>query len=295
MAGKIDPHDLSADQLRQLLIEKTRVQRRSRLEQFKKTGRVLSVDQPLGPRPLNLDAPDSPPETITKRRRGLNALLLLIEVAAVAGLLFVIFSGLKLLRDLNSQVAASLEQPTPSPTALISAVVLPSGHTPPTEGQNARFNDAEIPENLKPLVQSMAVLPQATSSPTNPIRIQISAIQVDAPVVLGDGWEQLKKGVGQHIGSANPGETGNMVLSAHNDVYGEIFRRLDQLKEGDEILVSTSQQTFTYVVKDTVVVEPTRVDVLASTPTSTITLISCYPYLVDNKRIVVTGDLLTNN
>ncbi|MBP9676954.1 MAG: sortase, partial [Anaerolineaceae bacterium] len=46
---------------------------------------------------------------------------------------------------------------------------------------------------------------------------------------------------------------------------------------------------FTYLVTNTEIVEPTRVDVMAPTNESAITLISCYPYLVDNKRIVVQG------
>jgi sortase A len=108
---------------------------------------------------------------------------------------------------------------------------------------------------------------------------------------MGDGWEQLKKGVGQHLGSANPGEAGNLVLSAHNDIFSEIFRDLDQLKEGDEIIIITQDRSFTYVVTGTLIVEPDRVDLLAPTSNSTITLISCYPYRVDNLRIVVQGVL----
>jgi sortase A len=42
------------------------------------------------------------------------------------------------------------------------------------------------------------------------------------------------------------------------------------------------------------IVEPTFVQVLDQTPDPTITLISCYPYLVDNKRIVVKASLLEN-
>jgi sortase A len=118
---------------------------------------------------------------------------------------------------------------------------------------------------------------------------------VDAPVVQGDGWEQLKKGVAQHIGSANPGEPGNIVMSAHNDVFGEIFRNLDQLKRGDEVIVYSPQNAYTYIVTDIQVVEPTDVEVMASTPDPTITLISCYPYLIDNQRIVVRGSLQSNN
>ncbi len=151
----------------------------------------------------------------------------------------------------------------------------------------ARPNEAEIPEHLRPLVQAVAEIPAVTPSPEQAIQLQIPAINVDAPIVLGDGWEQLKKGVGQHIGSANPGQDGNLVLSAHNDVFGQIFRHLEDLKRGDEVTVYTAQRAYVYVVTATLIVEPTEVDLIAPTPNATLTLISCYPYLVDNQRIVV--------
>jgi sortase A len=119
------------------------------------------------------------------------------------------------------------------------------------------------------------------------VRIQIPALGVDAPIVQGDGWEQLKKGVAQHIGSANPGESNNIVLTAHNDVFGEIFRDLDQLTTGDQVIIYTNQRSYTYNVTDSKIVEPTQVEVMAPTSQAIATLISCYPYLVDNKRIVV--------
>lgn len=82
-----------------------------------------------------------------------------------------------------------------------------------------------------------------------------------------------------------------MVLAGHNDVYGEIFRDLDQLAPGDEILVSSARQTYRYVVRETVIVEPTEVWVMAPTDYASVTLISCYPYRVNTKRIVVFADL----
>jgi sortase A len=66
---------------------------------------------------------------------------------------------------------------------------------------------------------------------------------------------------------------------------------LDELKPGDEIIISTERQSYTYVVNDVDVVEPTEVSVMASTEHASTTLISCYPYLVNNKRIVVFADL----
>jgi sortase A len=144
-----------------------------------------------------------------------------------------------------------------------------------------------FPAHLQPMVQSLANLPVPTAAPDQAIRIQIPAIKIDAPVVQGDGWEQLKKGVGQNVGSANPGQDGNVVLSAHNDVYGELFRYLDKLQPGDQVVLYTQQRQYTYVVDRTAVVEPTAVEVMASTGSPTVTLISCYPYLVDKQRIVV--------
>ena len=184
-------------------------------------------------------------------------------------------------------MVAALEQPTFTPTPLVMAVVLPSGHTPPNATGGARPNEAEIPEHLRPLVQNLATVPLPTPGPEQAIRLQIPAINIDAPIVQGDGWEQLKKGIGQHAGSADPGKTGNMILSAHNDIFGEIFRNLDQLKNGDQILVFTNTCTYTYLVVDSRIVEPIDVEVMAPTSQATLTLISCYPYLVDNKRIVV--------
>ena len=83
-----------------------------------------------------------------------------------------------------------------------------------------------------------------------------------------------------------------MVLSAHNDIYGEIFRHLDKLAPGDEVVVSTSRQSYTYVVNEIRVVDPTDVWVMDPTEHASLTLISCYPYLINNKRIVVFADLV---
>ena len=137
------------------------------------------------------------------------------------------------------------------------------------------------------MVQSLSNIPVPTAAPDQAIRIQIPSINVDAPVVQGDGWEQLKKGVGQYIGSSAPGRDGNLVLSGHDDVYGEVFRYLDRLVPGDQIIIYTQQRQFTYIVDRTVLVEPTAVEVMAPTSSPTVTLISCYPYLVNDQRIVV--------
>lgn len=301
---KRSAEDLSVDELRQLLIEKRRSERQKHLDHYRKTGRIILVESAPPKSSLEamtIETSDDDPllsehgeEKAKQTRVWLDRLLFLIEVVAVVGLVWIIYKGVNMMRNLNQEVASALVQPTPSPTPLISAVVLPSGHTPPTNGVT-RFNEDEIPEHLRPLVQSLAEIPLPTSSPQNVVNIKISAISVFAPVVQGDGWEQLKKGVGQHVGSVNPGESGNIILSAHNDVFGEIFRDLDKLKPGDEVILYTQQKAYTYIIRQTQIVEPTQIEVMSPTHEPVVTLISCYPYMVDKQRIVITANLANGN
>jgi sortase A len=299
MPRKRNPEDLSVEELRRLLIEKRRSSRAGRLERFRETGRIVTLvpdehapgyqDLRTGVIEESAEAPRYTPRG--RWRKFLDGLLLFVELAGVGILVFVFFNGMGLIRSLNAEFASALEQPTLTPTPLIIAAVLPSGHTSPDSPGGARPNDAEIPEHLRPLVQSLAEIPIPTPAPEHAIQIQIPAIGVDAPIVQGDGWEQLKKGVGQLLGSANPGENGNLVLSAHNDIFGEIFRNLDQLKPGDIFIVYTNQRSYTYVITGWQVVEPTQVELIAPTRDATATLVSCYPYRVDTQRIVVTAKL----
>ena len=288
--GNRNLSELSANELHQLVREQHTYEHQARLEHFRKTGRIASE--------YNLAAAstvESKTIALPKRSKArfglLDGLLLLIELAAVVGLIYLILNGMNVLTDLNRQVISAIKQPTLIPTPLISAVVLPAGHTPPDASGKAEPNDAEIPRHLLPLVQSLKNIPIPTPSIEQSLRIQVPVIHLDAPVIQGDDWEQLKKGVGQRIGTPNAGQTGNIVLSAHNDIFGEIFRDLDQLKAGEEIILFTSQRTYTYRVTSLKITEPTDVAVMDATIDPTLTLISCYPYRIDNQRIVVTTKL----
>lgn len=296
MAHNRSVDDLSIAEIQALLAKKRMAARRERLDYYRRTGRISTTINPgdsYEPVRILTDSGDVKDTTFPRSRRKIwiDRLLIAIEIAAVLGLIFVLLNGVTLLQNLNKEVSASLVQPTLAPTAIIRAVVLPSGHTPPNAPGGVQPNEEEIPAHLRPLVQSLAALPLPTPSPEQAVRIQIPAISVDAPVVQGDGWEQLKKGIGQHAGTPNPGENGNMVLAAHNDVFGEIFRDLDKLKTGDTITIFTNLRAYTYVVNQNRIVLPSQVEVLAPTSDAVVTLISCYPYMVDNRRIVVSAVL----
>ncbi|MCP5097004.1 MAG: class D sortase, partial [Chloroflexi bacterium] len=163
------------------------------------------------------------------------------------------------------------------------------------EGSNPIPEESgDIPSHLLPSINAFEPPPLPLPNAEHARRIQIPAIGVDSSIVEGVyDWEQLKKGVGHQIDSAQPGEVGNVVLAAHNDIYGEIFRHLDQLSPGDEIIISTERTTYTYVINNIDFVDPvTGVWVMAPTEHASTTLISCYPYRVNTKRIVVFADLV---
>ena len=123
-------------------------------------------------------------------------------------------------------------------------------------------------------------------------RIQIPAIDVNSLIYQHDREDGFKLGVVQIGQTVSPGHPGNLVLAAHNNVYGEIFRDLDQLKAGQEIMLHDDSGSYTYLVRETLLVEPTDVWVTLPTSAPTLTLVSCYPYLLGEQRIVVFADLV---
>ncbi len=304
MINPKSPEEFSEQELRRLLLDKRHDARQKRLERFRRSGRAVLLSPDLPPAALGewrtqppIEGQDSDtvrPVVRPARRRWYDGILLSVEILAVLGLVGLMLNWFGMLQSLNHEVVVALRQDTLTPTPLITAIVLPGGHTPPTAPGGAQPNEAEIPEHLRPLVQSIANLPLPTPGPDQVMRIQIQAINVDAPVVQGDSWEQLKKGVGQHVGSADPGQLGNVVLSAHDDVFGEIFRNLDHLQPGDQVLLFTAQQQYIYIVTGSQIVEPTQVEVMNPSGEATVTLISCYPYMVDKKRIVVFAKLVSS-
>jgi sortase A len=295
---------MSIAELEAVLARKKQEARKARLLRFQRQGRIVTVDstetidKSYATMQTTINSDMAPAQQRNKGLVGIPAghiakrVLLWVEIVAVLSFAFIILSGFQTLRRLNRDAVDLFAGPTPAPTPLIRAVVLPSGHTPPSSPGGARFNLEEIPPHLRPIAQSAASAPIPTYGPKQARSISIPALwDSPAPVVQGDGWEQLKKGVAQHIGSAYPGEAGNLVLSAHNDIFGELFRDLDQLGPGDEIKIYTATSEYVYRVTGTRIVEPTEVSVMNPTARPTVTLISCYPYLIDTQRIVVFGEL----
>ena len=318
MADRRNVDELTIEELEQILIVKRREARADRMRRLAEIGRLPAeaawpnedlADLPSeAGGPSGFPGPDSPPgrsfEVEPMGRKGRrkakkrpprsrfgrlrDKALLVLEVGALVGLVTVLVVSFLNIRALNNDYAEADLLPlttTAAPTAQAIGV-LPGGHAPPDEA-------GEIPSHLRGLVEGEEPLniPIPTPGPEAPTRIVIPAINVDALIVEGDEPEQLKLGVGHYLNGIDPGERGNMVLSAHNDIYGEIFRHLDDLELGDEVIVYAGEQPFRYIVRAKQIVNEDQVSVLASTTKPVTTLISCYPYMVDTHRIVIVAEL----
>jgi sortase A len=123
-------------------------------------------------------------------------------------------------------------------------------------------------------------------------RIRIPAIGVDKIVVEGVTLSDLKKGPGRYPDSPLPGQPGNAAIAGHRTTYGAPFNRIDELRPGDEILVTTQQGAFRYEMSEQHIVSPSQVEVLEDFGDNRLTLTACHPKYSARQRIVVVAKLV---
>ncbi len=249
------------------------------------------------------------PSRPAARRRGwLDRGLLTVEVLAVVGLVGATLWSFGLLRSVQRDMRpAATPRPTattvvplvlvrPSATAVPAAGVPAATELTPALATTTPFLVPATPVSVVTITVTVTPSPTPTpvATPDSPtgVRFTIPAIGVDAPMVEGDSWDTLKYGIGHRIGTAWPGENGNVVISAHNDVYGAIFKDLSALKPGDLVIAATPTGVFRYEVASSRIVLPSEVSVTKPTGEPILTMISCYPLYVDTHRIVVTARLV---
>jgi sortase A len=125
-------------------------------------------------------------------------------------------------------------------------------------------------------------------------QIQIPEINVSQYVVSGTDEDDLAKGPGHYLGTAMPGQAGNVVIAGHRTTHGAPFNRLGELARGDPIYLTTlGGQRLTYVVSATPVpVSPTDVTVLNNFGDNRLTLTTCNPEFSAAQRLIVVAAYL---
>ncbi len=212
-------------------------------------------------------------------------------------------------RPPSSEKAALLNElyrftPTPGPTPIPSPTL-----TPTPAPRATAMVDTRLPEPAPPLT-----LPTPTPGPGSeaPTHLLIPSIGVDTDVVevgfklvdeqgtLTREWETADYAAGHHVGSANPGGQGNVVISGHNNIQGRVFRLLERLTPDDEItLITASGRRYRYVVREQVIVPEVGVSAakrrenasyIAQTDDARLTLVSCWPYWTNTHRVIVVAE-----
>ena len=107
-------------------------------------------------------------------------------------------------------------------------------------------------------------------------RIEIPRLRITAMVAEGSDARTLGRAIGHITWTALPGTPGNCALAGHRDTF---LRGLGGARANDVIRIVTLDSTYTYQVEWSEVVEPGRVDLLDSTATRSLTLITCYPFV----------------
>ena len=106
--------------------------------------------------------------------------------------------------------------------------------------------------------------------------ISVPRVGVSAAVSQGTERRDLLRAAGHIEGTAMPGDAaGNVCIAGHRDMH---FHKLEGVRAGDLIEITTQHGRFDYVVDSTRVVTPDRTDILAPSETSTLTLVTCYPF-----------------
>lgn len=120
--------------------------------------------------------------------------------------------------------------------------------------------------------------------------IDIPKLELSAVVLKGTDTKSLAKGPGWYEESVLPGE-GNTAIAGHRTMHGAWFRHLDELKEGDEIIVTYQGVEYVYGVERVFVIAKNDWSVIDDCGYPALTLTTCHPVGSARQRLAVRARL----
>jgi sortase A len=155
--------------------------------------------------------------------------------------------------------------------------------------QAARTQDVlydQLQTQLKQaIVPVSGVIPNGTALGV----IEIPRLGLEQVFVEGSASEQTMSGPGLTHDSVLPGQTGRSVIVGRRTTYGGPFANLDKLQTGDQILVTTGQGEFTYVVD--VVRTSDAPDTEIESVISRLSLVTSDPAFAPSRNLLVSAQL----
>ncbi len=122
-------------------------------------------------------------------------------------------------------------------------------------------------------------------------RIEMPTLDKDYVAVEGTDQATLQKGPGHYPETALPGEGRTVAIAGHRTTYLAPFRYIDQLAEGDEIVIEMPWARFTYEFEEQLIVEPAQTEVTDTVGYERLVLTACHPLYSAAQRIVVFAKL----
>ncbi|MGE6631754.1 class D sortase [Bacillus sp. NPDC077027] len=145
------------------------------------------------------------------------------------------------------------------------------------EGNN---NDTADLSSIKHLTVSEEEL-------NNVMELEIPSIDLIEKVLPVTSEENLSIALTQIKPHQVPGQ-GNFAIAGHRGYRGDrLFRKLPEVLKGDKVLLRHGNETYTYQIVRSAIIEPNEVDVLKDQQKNEITLITCT--LDGKQRFVLNG------
>ena len=106
-------------------------------------------------------------------------------------------------------------------------------------------------------------------------------------VVQGTDDASLQRGPGHYPQTAFPGLGQTMAIAGHRTTYLAPFRRINELRHGDKIILTLRYARFTYLVQQVRIVTPTSWWIIKNHGYERLVLSACNPLYSAAQRIVV--------
>jgi sortase A len=218
---------------------------------------------------------------------------ILVALSPLAGKLYLQWQENKLMDEWYNSVDASTAEASMTSDANPEDAY---GQLQDAFSADARNNMEEVTSSITTNSSESSVQATAGAAVKSPAKsqtvlgiIKIDKIKIKYPVVEGVKPSNLSRAIGHIPGTAGLGQPGNCALAGHrNYTFGRYFNRLDEVKVGDIISITTKKAEFRYKVYEKLVVKPDDVSVVKGSKDDTVlTLITCTPIYVATHRLIL--------
>lgn len=127
--------------------------------------------------------------------------------------------------------------------------------------------------------------------------------RTSVPIATGTDLERVLNtiGMGWYQETQRPGEIGNFALAGHRTTYGKPLNQIDELEDGDPIVIETKDYFYVYRVTSHEIVKPSENRVIAPVPGDStwseepaermLTLTACHPDYSLAERYIIHAEL----